>query len=185
MVLYIKCYVNWLLNYRVSPFPLMTLSYLWCDNLFYSVLYIYRIVNNSYGMPVTTIKGQSIVFFFIVMFLVRASKILWKLTIYKVRWYLLSTTLQIKIYNNSYLINGLYFNFQGWFILISKYLFFHRQLKNNNFYLILLGKNMWGCGFNNSEFCFKEHCDIIWREVYTSSQLNLIMAYMVVHYQLC
>ena len=124
MVLYIKCYVNWLLNYRVSPFPLMTLSYLWCDNLFYSVLYIYRIVNNSYGMPVTTIKGQSIVFFFIVMFLVRASKILWKLTIYKVRWYLLSTTLQIKIYNNSYLINGLYFNFHGWFILISKYFWF-------------------------------------------------------------
>ena len=117
--------------------------------------------------------------------LVRASKILWKLTIYKVRWYLLSTTLQIKIYNNSYLINGLYFNFHGWFILIWKYLFFHRPLKNNNFYLILLGKNMSGCGFNNSEFCFKEHCDIIWREVYTSSQLNLIMAYMVVHYQLC
>ena len=161
MVLFIKCYVNWLLNYRVSPFPLMTLSYLWCDNLFYhyclykrlmlmqmllfywkkrrmrrfkkgrkeryvfySVLYIYRIVNNSYGMPLTTIKGQSIVFFFIVVFLVRASKILWKLTIYKVRWYLLSTTLQIKIYNNSYLVNGLYFNFHGWFILISKYFWF-------------------------------------------------------------
>ena len=41
------------------------------------------------------------------------------------------------------------------------FLVFHRQLKNNNFYLILLGKNMSGCGFNNSEFCFKEHCDII------------------------
>ena len=152
---------------------------------FYSVLYIYGIVNNSYGMRVTMIKGQGIVFFFIVVFLVRASKILWKLTIYKVRWYLLSTTLQIKIYNNSYLINGLYFNFHGWFILIWKYLFFLCQLKNNNFYLILLGKNTSGCGFNNSKFCLKEHCDIIWREVYTSSQLNLIMAYMVVHYQLC
>ena len=115
----------------------------------------------------------------------KSIKILWKLTIYKVRWYLFSTTLQIKIYNNSYLINGLYFNFHGWFILIWKYLFFHRQLKNNNFYLILLGQNMSGCGFNNSEFCFKEHCDIIWKEVYTSSQLNLIMAYMVVHYQPC
>ena len=39
----------------------------------YSVLYIYGIVNNSYGMWVTTIKGHSNVFFFIVVFLVRAS----------------------------------------------------------------------------------------------------------------
>ena len=31
----------------------------------------------------------------------------------KVRWYLLSTTLQTKIYNNSHLINGLYFNFSN------------------------------------------------------------------------
>ena len=38
-----------------------------------------------------------------------------------------------------------------------EYLFFHCVLKNNNFYLILLGKNMSGCGFNNSKFCFKEY----------------------------
>ena len=31
---------------------------------FYSVLYIYGIVNNSHGMWVMTIKGQSNVFFF-------------------------------------------------------------------------------------------------------------------------
>ena len=83
---------------------------------FYSVLYIYGIVNNSHGMWVMTIKGQSNVFFFFhrCVFSESILNFLWKLTIYEVRWYcLLSTTLQVKIYNNNYLINGLCFNFHG------------------------------------------------------------------------
>lgn len=71
-------------------------------------------------------EGQSNVFFFHRCVFSESIflKCLRKLTIYEVRWYcLLSTTLQVKIYNNNYLINGLCFNFHGWFILIWIFIF--------------------------------------------------------------